>query len=37
VVYSEDYRLTDGIELLEKAGIETVCIPEKELNPIFTK
>jgi len=37
VVYSEDYRLIDGIKLLEKAGIETVCIPEKELNPIFTK
>jgi dCMP deaminase len=37
VVYSEHYHLTDGIELLEKAGIETVCIPEEELNPIFVK
>jgi dCMP deaminase len=24
VVYSEKYRLEDGIELLKKAGIETV-------------
>jgi dCMP deaminase len=35
VVYSEHYHLIDGVELLEKAGIETVCIPEEELNPIL--
>ena len=34
VVYSEYYHLTDGIELLEKAGIETVCIPAEELNNV---
>ncbi len=27
VVYSEDYRMTDGIELLEKAGIEVDHVP----------
>ena len=32
VVYSEYYHLTDGIELLEKAGIETMCIPAEELS-----
>jgi dCMP deaminase len=32
VVYSEKYRLTDGIELLEKAGIEVVYIDKEELT-----
>lgn len=27
VVFSELYRITDGIDLLEKAGVETVHIP----------
>lgn len=27
VVYSEKYRLTDGIDLLERAGIEVVHLP----------
>ena len=27
VVFSELYRITDGLELLEKAGIEVVHIP----------
>lgn len=27
VIYSEKYRLTDGIDLLERAGIETVHLP----------
>lgn len=31
VVYSEQYRLTDGIELLERAGIEMVYIGKEEL------
>jgi dCMP deaminase len=26
VVYGEKYRLTDGIELLERAGIEVIYI-----------
>lgn len=30
VVYSELYRITDGLELLAKAGIETVHIPNIE-------
>ena len=34
VVYSEYYHLTDGIELLEKAGIETMCIPAEELSNV---
>lgn len=29
VVYSEKYRLTDGIELLERAGIETIFLENK--------
>ena len=28
VVYGEKYRLMDGIELLERAGIEVVCLGE---------
>jgi len=32
VVYSEHYHLMDGVELLKKAGIETVYIPVEELN-----
>ncbi len=32
VVYSEHYHLMDGIELLEKAGIEAVYIPVEELH-----
>ncbi len=31
VVYSEQYRLTDGIELLQRAGIETIYIGREEL------
>lgn len=27
VVYAEKYRITDGIELLERAGIETIYLP----------
>lgn len=27
VVYGEQYRLTDGVELLERAGVEVVYIP----------
>ena len=30
VVYGEKYRLTDGIELLERAGIEVVFIDKKQ-------
>ncbi len=29
VVYGEQYRLVDGLELLERAGIEVVFAPEK--------
>ena len=32
VVYSEKYRLNDGIELLEKAHVEVVYIDRNELN-----
>jgi dCMP deaminase len=32
VVYSEQYRLTEGIELLQKADIEVVYIGKEELN-----
>ncbi|MFO7617564.1 MAG: dCMP deaminase family protein [Bacteroidales bacterium] len=28
VVYGENYRLADGIELLKRAGIETICLQE---------
>ncbi|MDL2243489.1 dCMP deaminase family protein [Bacteroidales bacterium OttesenSCG-928-J19] len=31
VVYAEKYRLTDGVELLERAGIEVVFINKEEL------
>ena len=31
VVYGEQYRLTDGVELLERAGIEVVYIPLDEM------
>jgi dCMP deaminase len=31
VVYSEKYRLTDGVELLERADIEVVYIGKEEL------
>lgn len=30
VVYGEKYRLTDGLELLERAGIEIVFLPHEE-------
>ena len=30
VVYAEQYRLTDGIELLKRAGIETILLNEEE-------
>ena len=29
VVYAEQYRLTDGIELLKRAGIETILLNEE--------
>jgi dCMP deaminase len=32
VVYSEKYRLSDGIELLEKAMIEVLYIGKEEIN-----
>jgi dCMP deaminase len=32
VVYSEQYRLTEGIELLQRANIEVVYIDKEELN-----
>ena len=32
VVYSKEYRVMDGIELLERAGIEVEQITEEELN-----
>ena len=32
VVYSEQYRITDGLQLLRDAGIEVVCIPPAALN-----
>lgn len=31
VVYEDEYRLKDGVELLERAGIEVVCIPADEI------
>ena len=30
VVYGEKYRLTDGIELLERAGVTVEYLPNKE-------
>lgn len=27
VVYDDEYRLKDGIELLQRAGIEVLCLP----------
>lgn len=30
VVYGEKYRIMDGVELLERAGVEVVFLPEKE-------
>lgn len=30
VVYSEEYRLTEGVDLLQKAGIEVECLPLKK-------
>jgi dCMP deaminase len=32
VVYSELYHVMDGVELLQRAGIETVCITSEELK-----
>ena len=32
VVYGEHYRLTDGIDLLKRAGIEIVYLPIEECN-----
>ena len=32
VVYGEQYRLTDGVELLERAGIEVVYIPLDDIS-----
>lgn len=30
VVYEDEYRLRDGVDLLERSGIEVVCIPLEE-------
>jgi dCMP deaminase len=35
IVYSEKYRLTDGIELLQRANIEVVYIDKGELDEQF--
>ncbi len=32
LVYRDDYRIMDGIELLQRAGIEVVRIPAEELG-----
>ena len=32
VVYSEKYRITDGVELLQRAGVETVHLEIKKEN-----
>lgn len=32
VVFSELYRMSDGLDLLHRAGIETVHIPEEDEN-----
>jgi dCMP deaminase len=32
VVYGEEYRLTDGVNLLRKAGIEVVRLQEEQNN-----
>ncbi len=32
VVYGEQYRLVDGLELLQRAGIEVVFAPENQQN-----
>jgi dCMP deaminase len=32
VVYSEEYRITDGIDLLRRAGIEVVYLPINDLS-----
>lgn len=32
VVYAEKYRRTDGCALLEKAGIETVCLENEDID-----
>ena len=37
LVYSEKYRLTDGIELLERAKIDVVYIGKEELTELVTK
>lgn len=34
VVFSEMYRITDGLDLLREAGVETIYLP---LNPISTE
>ena len=34
VVYGEKYRLTDGIDLLERAGIEVVYIGDEQKNTV---
>jgi len=35
VVFSEKYRITDGLDLLERAGIELVHIPEIAEEPAY--
>lgn len=33
VVFKELYRITDGLEILKRAGIEVVHLPESKVNP----
>ena len=33
VVYMREYRLTDGVELLQRAGIEVVHLPASQTEP----
>ena len=35
IVYAERYRVTNGLDLLEKAGVEVEYFPKEELLGIF--
>lgn len=35
IVYAEKYRITNGLDLLEKAGVEVVQFPKEELLGLF--
>lgn len=35
IVYAEKYRITNGLDLLEKAGVEVVQFPKTELLGLF--